>query len=394
MQQFVADNPGNLILDRHGSIAPASFSNEYWIVVAGFMADENATVENTAQQVRPCSRRTTSRARRPGTSGHNHATASGARPHVGQGAGVRHPCLHNNSRRLEGGERHMSISSERQEPGIAAPVDGEHDDERRRSRLSFGEFLVPWPPAHLPHPPVRHADLDVLRVRRRLAGCAPNYTFAGFKWYDMMFDLARFRQDVVNNLKWLVIGVIPTVVWRCSSPTSWRSGSIRGVENYVRTLILYPWRCRSSCPVRSGRGCTSPTGGVQYDPAASGWSSSRGGLSPTGYRHLLADHDLYLAVPRLLRHILQSSFRDGAAGDDRVGVVDGASRLRTCFRSLCRTFAAVSDLGAAADLFAQGLRHRVRGHVRRAGLCHRRARLLHGRGDLQQHLVSLGAGIR
>lgn len=51
MQQFVADNPGNLILDQHGSIAPASFSNEYWIVVAGFMADENATVENTAQQV-------------------------------------------------------------------------------------------------------------------------------------------------------------------------------------------------------------------------------------------------------------------------------------------------------------------------------------------------------
>lgn len=51
MQQYVADNPGNLILDQHGSIAPASFSNEYWIVIAGFMADENATVEDTAAQV-------------------------------------------------------------------------------------------------------------------------------------------------------------------------------------------------------------------------------------------------------------------------------------------------------------------------------------------------------
>ncbi len=51
MQQFVADNPDNLILDQHGSIAPASFSNEYWIVIAGFMAADSPDVDATIEQV-------------------------------------------------------------------------------------------------------------------------------------------------------------------------------------------------------------------------------------------------------------------------------------------------------------------------------------------------------
>jgi len=51
MQQYVADNPGKLILDQHGSIAPASFSNEYWIVIAAFMAEENPDVDATIAQV-------------------------------------------------------------------------------------------------------------------------------------------------------------------------------------------------------------------------------------------------------------------------------------------------------------------------------------------------------
>lgn len=51
MQTFVSENPGNLILDQHGSIAPASFSNEYWIVIAAFMAEEEPDVDATIQQV-------------------------------------------------------------------------------------------------------------------------------------------------------------------------------------------------------------------------------------------------------------------------------------------------------------------------------------------------------
>lgn len=51
MQAYVRDNPDKLILDQHGSIAPASFSNEYWIVIAGFMAEESPDVDATIEQV-------------------------------------------------------------------------------------------------------------------------------------------------------------------------------------------------------------------------------------------------------------------------------------------------------------------------------------------------------
>jgi glucose/mannose transport system substrate-binding protein len=51
MQQFLRDNPGQLILDQHGSIAPASFSNEYWIVIAAFMAEDDPDIDATIDQV-------------------------------------------------------------------------------------------------------------------------------------------------------------------------------------------------------------------------------------------------------------------------------------------------------------------------------------------------------
>src|SRR5512136_731658 len=43
-------------------------------------------------------------------------------------------------------------------------------------------------------------------------GTAPNFDFAGLKWYQLMTTLDRVRVDVGNNLKWLSIGVIPTVI--------------------------------------------------------------------------------------------------------------------------------------------------------------------------------------
>jgi ABC-type sugar transport system permease subunit len=72
------------------------------------------------------------------------------------------------------------------------------------------------------------------------SGTAPNYELAGLKWYRLMFNLDRFRADVVNNLKWIVLGVVPTVVIALFIAYLLEIGSIRGVENYVRTLILYP----------------------------------------------------------------------------------------------------------------------------------------------------------
>jgi raffinose/stachyose/melibiose transport system permease protein len=78
-------------------------------------------------------------------------------------------------------------------------------------------------------------------------GTAPNYELActdgqldPFRWYRLMFGLARFQADVANNLKWLIIGVVPTVVLALFIAYLLEIGSIPGVESYTRTLILYP----------------------------------------------------------------------------------------------------------------------------------------------------------
>jgi glucose/mannose transport system substrate-binding protein len=51
MQGYVRDNPDKLILDQHGSIAPAAFSNKYWIVIAAFMAEADPDVDATIEAV-------------------------------------------------------------------------------------------------------------------------------------------------------------------------------------------------------------------------------------------------------------------------------------------------------------------------------------------------------
>ena len=51
MQTYVSENPGNLILDQHGSIAPASFSNEYWIVIAALMSEDDPDIDSYLEQV-------------------------------------------------------------------------------------------------------------------------------------------------------------------------------------------------------------------------------------------------------------------------------------------------------------------------------------------------------
>jgi ABC-type glycerol-3-phosphate transport system substrate-binding protein len=51
MQAYIRDNPTKLILDQHGSIAPASFSTEYWTAVAGFMAADKPDINRMLAQV-------------------------------------------------------------------------------------------------------------------------------------------------------------------------------------------------------------------------------------------------------------------------------------------------------------------------------------------------------
>ena len=69
---------------------------------------------------------------------------------------------------------------------------------------------------------------------------AADYTFSGLKWYSYLFSQGRFWVDVQNNLKWLILGVIPTCVAAIFLAYLLELAPFPGVESYVRTLILYP----------------------------------------------------------------------------------------------------------------------------------------------------------
>ncbi|MFZ5809904.1 MAG: carbohydrate ABC transporter permease [Chloroflexota bacterium] len=69
---------------------------------------------------------------------------------------------------------------------------------------------------------------------------AANYQFSGFKWYKFLVDQPRFWMDVRNNLKWLILGVFPTVTLAIFIAYLLELSPFPLVESYVRTLILYP----------------------------------------------------------------------------------------------------------------------------------------------------------
>jgi ABC-type sugar transport system permease subunit len=69
---------------------------------------------------------------------------------------------------------------------------------------------------------------------------AANYTLNGFKWYNFLIAQPQFTVDIWNNLKWLIGGVIPTVILAILLAYLLELAPFPGVESYVRTLILYP----------------------------------------------------------------------------------------------------------------------------------------------------------
>ena len=69
---------------------------------------------------------------------------------------------------------------------------------------------------------------------------APDYTFTGLKWYNYLLSQSRFWINVQNNLKWLTLGVVPTIVVAILLAYLLELAPFPGVESYVRTLILYP----------------------------------------------------------------------------------------------------------------------------------------------------------
>jgi len=110
-----------------------------------------------------------------------------------------------------------------------------------RSRYTFAEFLI------FAFPLLFFAALlygmlgwTIMVSFTNWFGTAPNYDFAGLKWYQLMITLDRFRVAMANNLKWLSLGVIPTVVLAIIIAYLFELGSFRRLEAYIRTLILYP----------------------------------------------------------------------------------------------------------------------------------------------------------
>jgi ABC-type sugar transport system permease subunit len=69
---------------------------------------------------------------------------------------------------------------------------------------------------------------------------APNYHFAGLKWYQFLISQPRFEVDIRNNLMWLLLGVVPTVVIAIFLAYFLELTPFPKAEAYIRTLILYP----------------------------------------------------------------------------------------------------------------------------------------------------------
>jgi len=163
------------------------------------------------------------------------------------------------------------------------------------------------------------------------SGTRPNYEFAGIKWYNLMFGLDRFWVDVRNNLQWLVLGVVPTVVIALFVAYLLEIGSIRGSESYIRTLILYP--------VAMSFIVTGTIWSWLYQPDRGVFNTILRGIGldslTSGFTTNPSTATLWLIVIFIWQYlgfsviILQSSFRTTELQEMiEAATVDGAGRLR------------------------------------------------------------------
>jgi len=162
---------------------------------------------------------------------------------------------------------------------------------------------------------------------------APDYTFTGLKWYQYLFRQGRFWVDVQNNLKWLILGVIPTTVFAIFLAYMLELAPIPGVESYVRTLILYP--------VAMSFVVTGTIWSWMYQPERGVFNTLLGGLgihSPLTYTNNPDTATYWLIVIFIWQYlgfsviIVQSSFRTSELQEMvEAAIVDGASRLRILF---------------------------------------------------------------
>lgn len=168
-------------------------------------------------------------------------------------------------------------------------------------------------------------------------GTAPNYAFAGLKWYRLMVGLDRFWVDLANNVRWLILGVVPTVVLALFVAYLLEIGSIRGIEAYLRTLILYPAAMSFVVTGTIWSWMYQPDRGVLntilramgLDALTSGYTTNP---STATYWLILIFVWQYLGLAVL---IFQASFRSVELAEMvESSMLDGASRLRILFSIL------------------------------------------------------------
>ena len=162
---------------------------------------------------------------------------------------------------------------------------------------------------------------------------ASDYTFSGLKWYQYLFRQDRFWVDVQNNLKWLILGVVPTTILAIFLAYLLELAPIRGVESYVRTLILYP--------VAMSFVVTGTIWSWMYQPERGVFNTilrSVGIDSPLTFTNNPAQATYWLILIFVWQYlgfaviIIQSSFRTTELQEMiEAATVDGASKLRILF---------------------------------------------------------------
>jgi len=162
---------------------------------------------------------------------------------------------------------------------------------------------------------------------------APDFTFTGLKWYRYLFAQDRFWVDVQNNLKWLILGVVPTTILAIFLAYLLELAPFPGIESYVRTLILYP--------VAMSFVVTGTIWSWLYQPEKGVFNTILGSLgidSPLTYTNNPAQATYWLIVIFIWQYlgfaviIIQSSFRTSELQEMiEAATVDGASKIRTLF---------------------------------------------------------------
>lgn len=162
---------------------------------------------------------------------------------------------------------------------------------------------------------------------------APNYELIGFKWYRLLMEDNRFWIDVQNNLKWLILGVVPTVIAAVFLAYLLELAPFPAVESYVRTLILYP--------VAMSFVVTGTIWSWMYEPDKGVFNTllrSVGIESPFAFTTNPPAATYWLVLIFVWQYlgfaviIVQSSFRTSELQEMiEAATVDGASKMRILF---------------------------------------------------------------